>query len=74
MYNLYCHEQIGNFTDYKGIPSQAFIVRIFYVKKTRIFIDFFKMSPRDIFNPFTAKYPSLELIITKILAKKEKLV
>ena len=25
-------------------------------------------------NPFTAKYPSLEPIITKILAKKEKLV
>ena len=25
-------------------------------------------------NPFTAKYPSLELIITKILGKEEKLV
>ena len=25
-------------------------------------------------NPFTAKNPSLELIITKILAKQEKLV
>ena len=25
-------------------------------------------------NPFTAKYPSMELIITKVLAKKEKLV
>ena len=27
-----------------------------------------------LFIPFTAKYPSLELIITKILAKREKLV
>ena len=25
-------------------------------------------------NPFTAKYPSMELILTKILAKKEKVV
>ena len=29
---------------------------------------------RPLLNHFTPKYPSLELIITKILAKKEKLV